>query len=60
MTDLTSSAETFLTIFNVIWSFLSTPRFVIGSIQFSFKTFIIGFIILDLACMFIRGVFLDE
>lgn len=60
MTDLTSSAETFLAIFNVIWSFLSTPRFVIGSIQFSFKSFIIGFIILDFACMFIRGVILDD
>ena len=60
MTDLTSSATTFLTIFNVIWSFLSTPRFVLGGIEFSFVSFIIGFVILDLAIMLIRGVFLDE
>ncbi len=60
MTDLTGSAQTFLTVFNVIWSFLNTPRFVLGGISFSFSSFIIGFIIIDLAIMLIRGVILDE
>ncbi len=60
MVDLTSSAQSFLTIFNVIWSFMATKRFVLGGISFSFVDFIIGFIIIDLAGLLIRGVFLDE
>lgn len=60
MTDLTGAAEAFLTAFGGIWSFLSTRRFALGGIAFSFVDFIIGSFILYLTILFIKGVFFDE